>query len=485
MPRREGLILAGVIVLAAVVRFSTLDLQSFHHDEAVTAGRVLNSNLFETFEVVIEGERSPPLYYLLAWLWSKLFGTGEAGLRSLSALIGTAMVPAGYLAGRELVSRRAGLLLAAFIALNPYLVWYSQEARSYILMTFFATLALALFARVMRTPSSRSLTMWALFSGLALTSHYFAVFLVIPMAVWLLAAALPDRRRATLAVTAVGLAGLALAPLAAAQQGGDRRDGFTERSLVSRSAELGLNYVASEWPRPLAGSRTVDVVQLGAGGGGALLFAGALALVVARGSPRERQGALLAGSVGAAAVGVPLLMALSGVDFFNPRNLIAAAVPLLAVSAIGFGVVQARRWGIAGGVATMIVFAGVVTAVTQSEQMQRPNWRGAAEAIGEADAPRLIVTPANGDDPLLYYLDARRFASRFDEGVRIREIAVLSTTFGITPPPGFRRVEKRGLAPLFILWRFESARPRLVTPRDVLGRRILRERDAALIDGIR
>ena len=47
-----------------------------------------------------------------------------------------------YLAARELVYRRPiALLAAAFVALNPYLVWYSQEARSYALMVLFATVA--------------------------------------------------------------------------------------------------------------------------------------------------------------------------------------------------------------------------------------------------------------------------------------------------------------------------------------------------------
>ena len=38
-------------------------------------------------------EGNPPLYYVLAWLWAKVFGTGEVGLRSLSAVCGTAICP--------------------------------------------------------------------------------------------------------------------------------------------------------------------------------------------------------------------------------------------------------------------------------------------------------------------------------------------------------------------------------------------------------
>src|SRR5207248_8099138 len=106
---RECWVLAGITAVAAIVRSSTLGHQSYDHDEAVTALRVIDPSLSGTMHGVVATERSPPLYYLLAWLWSKLFGTGEVGLRSLSALFGTLTVPAAYLAARELASRRVAV----------------------------------------------------------------------------------------------------------------------------------------------------------------------------------------------------------------------------------------------------------------------------------------------------------------------------------------------------------------------------------------
>ena len=41
-------------------------------------------------------EATPYVYYVLAWPWTRLFGFGEAGLRSLSALAGTLIVPVTY-----------------------------------------------------------------------------------------------------------------------------------------------------------------------------------------------------------------------------------------------------------------------------------------------------------------------------------------------------------------------------------------------------
>lgn len=486
LERRQLAVLVGVTLVAALIRFATLDLQSYHHDEAVTAGRVILPNLFDTLGLVEGSERSPPLYYVLAWAWAKLFGTGEVGLRSLSALIGTLTVPAGYLAGRELVGRvasapRVGLYLAGFIALNPYLVWYSQEARSYALMVLFATLALAFFARSLRDPSPRSLGLWALASALSLLSHYFALFLIAAQALWLLWSFRARLRPVLPAVATLALVGLALVPLVAAQEAGDRRNGFTDTALASRVGEVALDYVASEEPDPLAAGPRVDAIQVLAAVAGSLLFLAAVGLVIRRGLAPERDAAMLAAGVAGSVLFVPILLALGGIDFLNPRNLIAGVVPVLALAAIGFGGDHAGRTGRALAAATSVLFAGVVLAVNASSEMQRPDWRRAAEAIGDSDEARVIVTNINGDDPLGYYLGAEKLRGReFSAGARVREIEVLSTTLGVDGPPGFRVVDQEGLTPVFILTQLAAEQPRRVTPNDL--REVIGERSAALLD---
>src|SRR3954466_5060010 len=101
MRDRRLMALAALVALGAALRFATLDVQSFWFDEAVTVGLVKRS-LGDMLSHIPNSESTPPLYYVLAWLWSKAFGTGEVGLRSLSALCGTAAIPAFYAAAAEL-----------------------------------------------------------------------------------------------------------------------------------------------------------------------------------------------------------------------------------------------------------------------------------------------------------------------------------------------------------------------------------------------
>src|SRR4051795_10222273 len=163
--------LLALILLGAGLRFATLDLQSYWYDEAVTVG-IVRMDFGGMLSAIYHHESTPPLYYVLAWMWGKVFGTGEVGLRSLSAVFGTASIPVFYAAARELVSRPVGLAVAALAAFNPLLVWYSQEARGYALLALLGGVSLLFFARALRGRDSRSLAWWAVFSGLALLTHY-------------------------------------------------------------------------------------------------------------------------------------------------------------------------------------------------------------------------------------------------------------------------------------------------------------------------
>ncbi|HEV7614981.1 MAG TPA: glycosyltransferase family 39 protein, partial [Solirubrobacterales bacterium] len=101
--------LAGLTALGIAVRFASLGLQSYHHDEVITAMRVIPGSFKDMLHRVKTSESNPPLYYVLAWGWAKAFGTDEVGLRSLSALFGVATIPLAYCIGAELSQRRAGL----------------------------------------------------------------------------------------------------------------------------------------------------------------------------------------------------------------------------------------------------------------------------------------------------------------------------------------------------------------------------------------
>jgi hypothetical protein len=439
---------AGIVAAAAALRFATLDLQSFWVDEGATV-HLLRSDFAGMLDGLTVTEKTPPLYYLLAWLWTRPFGTGEVGVRSLSALIGVLTIPAAYALARELVSERAALITAALVAVNPLLVWYSQESRAYALLVLLATLATLFAVR-------RRVWLWALCSALALATHYFAAFVVGPLALWLLLRH-ADRRRAAAAAGAVAVAGLALLPLAIDQSGNPGSNFITGTGLGTRLLQVPKQFLLG-YDAPAEAVVTTLAVALAAAGGwlaltragerragrdGALAAAGDDGALTATGD----EGALTAGDDGAlagpaaaaglavAAIALALAAAAGGADFVIARNLIVALVPLIVVVAAGFA--AAGRVGIGLAAALAAVSLATVLAVFSRPEFQRDDWRGAAEAIGPSSGERaLVVNPIAGRVALSVYLD--HLEPFGEQRRRVDEIVLVAVTErrpGETPRP--------------------------------------------------
>jgi mannosyltransferase len=472
--------LAGLTALGLAVRFASLGVQSYHHDEVITAARVIPGDFTEMLRQVRGSESNPPLYYVLAWGWAKVFGTGEAGLRSLTALFGAATIPVAYLIGRELAGNRAGLIAAAIAAVNPMLIWYSQEARSYALLVCFGALALLFFVRALRSEKGRDLALWALASALALGSHYFAVFAVAIEAAWLLIALRSRWRQVLPAVGAVSAVGLALLPLISAQVN-PTHIGWIDHSLLStRIFETGVSFLAGETGHVIAEPPRDHFALIPV-----LLVAVAALLVALRGSPREKRGAMLGLAVGCGVVLLASAAALAGRDYIVERNLLPALIPLATAVAIGFAVNRARRIGLACAVLLCAYWLAYDVYVARTPNLQRPDFRDLTRQLGSPSQPRAILTWKLAADPIRFYLDdASRRAYR--GLVPVREIAVVSKPIvarkPVGLPPSFRPVERRRLERLTLI-RYVSAHLQQVPFHALRDARTGFGRNAVIVDG--
>lgn len=478
-------VVAGLTALAAALRFATLGAQSYHHDEIVTASRVLRSGLGHAMDAVGFSESAPPLYYALAWLWTQVTGTGEVGLRSLSALAGTATVPVAYLLGAELRGRRAGLLAAALVAVNPMLLWYAQEARAYALVVLLGAVSLLYCARLLRGGRRADAVGWGVASGLALATHYFALF---PVAAEACALLWRRRRESRVGMAIVAAFGLALAPLALRQMSYGHAEWISNTGLGHRVWETAATFVTGETAdiigRP--GRPLLAVVPL------ALLLTG-LALLALRGAAAERRAATLPLAVAAATLALPLALALvGGKDYVLARNLIPALVPLLVAVAIGLAAPAARRVGSVLTGALLAYSLAFCVAASFVPSLQRPDWDAVAERIGEPRGPRATVTWTLGLAPLRYYLSTGAIQVRAVERYAwlVREVQFISMGPAPPPPrrllgPGFREVAREAVGPLHVR-RYRTTGPGL---RRLRLRRVPRadlnwRTNATLLDGI-
>jgi mannosyltransferase len=474
--------LAALLVLAAALRFSTLGLQSFWYDEAFTPVHVLHRSLSATLRAMVHTENSPPLWYLIAWADARVLGTGEVALRLPSALAGVATVPVAWAIGRELAGRRAAIVAAALVAANPLFVWYSQEARAYALFVLTAAVAMLCFLRAEREPTPARMAAFALSGSLALLSHYFAVFLLIPMAVWL---ARPDRtpaaRRAALAASAApAIVGLALLPLISAQ-GGRGTQWIGHWALSSRLQAIPQYYLTGYSGASLGHSVELLValpILAGLGLGLSRMLdrstgpprtvsgdAADPARRAARSSDREQRGALIALMIAAGGVLTPIVLAAFGADYLAPRNLVAAMIPLTALIAVIVASGRTRRAGMALAAMITVAFLVISIDVELSPRLQRGNWRGVARVLRGAASENAITSVELGTAPLEYYLPVHSLAR--GASVTVREIdetgyAPLRRSAGRPPAPGFRLLDRVNIDGL-IVYRFVSPVPRTVS----------------------
>ena len=367
--------------------------------------------------LVLHVETTPPLYFVLIWAWGHLFGTGEVALRLVSALAGIAVVPIAYLCGKELASRRAGVLAAAFVTVNPLLIWYSQEARAYMLLVALSGASFLWFARARRDPSTRNVAWWAVCSALALMTHFFAGFLVAVEAVWLLWVA--RTRLVAAAVAVVAVVEAAMMPFAVLD---------TSHGAGWIGAEPRVNRVSqaiSEWGISILYRRTTIAAGLIAG---AALVVVITALALLGGDRRTRN----AVGVGAAVVAFVWLAPLAlGVlspahDYFISRNMMPAIVPLAVVLAAGCAAPRTRLLGGALAAALLALFAIAAVRVQTHPYLERPNWRAVARALGPATVPRVILA-ANGTtaDPLKIYLRGVHWSEPYGRTWVIEEVDVV------------------------------------------------------------
>jgi mannosyltransferase len=477
--------LAGLVVLAAALRFSTLDLQSFWYDEAFTPVHVLHSSLWATLRAMVHTENTPPLWYLVAWVDARVLGTGAFALRLPSALAGVATVPVAWAIGGQLAGRRAALLTAALVAVNPLFVWYSQEARAYALFVLMATLAMLCFLRAEREPTPARMAAFALTGSLALLTHYFAAFLLIPMVLWL-ARKRAGRRAALPAIGALAAVGLALLPLISAQ-GGHGTQWIGRWPLSSRLQAIPQYYLTGYSGGPLGhGVELLVALPILAGLGLGLWrmldrstpspaqtpVAGSAADVARRDGvpgPRPERGALLSLLIAAGGVLLPIALVAFGADYLAPRNLVAAMIPVTALIAVllaSTGRWRAPRAGTALAATIVLAFLAVTVDVDLSPRLQRGNWRGVARALGGGASDLAVTTVELGAAPLEYYLTPLHNLPR-GASVAVAEIdetgyAPLRATAGRAPAPGFRALERLDIDGL-IVYRFVSPVPRTVS----------------------
>ena len=189
-----------IFFVAFLIRLISLN-QSLWLDEATTARVVQQYNFLEIITKFSPNDFHPPLYYLLMKAWTGIFGYTEISLRMPSVLFSILTGYVIYLIGKQVFPTSSFGLhgarwAAAFFLFNPLIVYYSQEARMYMMATFLLTTALYFYlslsinlrgspASLLNRGGSISIFFFSLSISLSFLTFYGSIFLIIPMGIYL------------------------------------------------------------------------------------------------------------------------------------------------------------------------------------------------------------------------------------------------------------------------------------------------------------
>lgn len=163
-----------ILLLAIILRLPGIN-QSLWLDEAAQA--MMSSSSLSNIGG-ISGDFHPPLFHYLLHFWLK-FSTNEVWMRILPLIFGLLTIYMVYFFAKSfLKSEKAAQLAALLLAAAPYHVWYSQELRSYSLVTFLTLLSVYLF-------TAKKWKAYGVVNLLAFFSNYVYVFVIASQFIYL------------------------------------------------------------------------------------------------------------------------------------------------------------------------------------------------------------------------------------------------------------------------------------------------------------
>ncbi len=169
------------MTIGAYLRLHNLSFQSLWVDELITISQTGPGNSIQQLlnYLRIGRDPHPPLYHLLVYFWFHLVGFNEYTARLFSAIVGIFSIPAMYVLGNEIYSRRVGVFSAVFTTFNFFNIYYSQEARGYVLAFLFTCISFIFFIRALRNPSWKAGLLYGFATSLLVYTHYYGFFIVL------------------------------------------------------------------------------------------------------------------------------------------------------------------------------------------------------------------------------------------------------------------------------------------------------------------
>ena len=174
---RKNLSIISILLGGLTLRLISIN-QSLWLDEATSAVLVRDFSFPDILTKFSPGDFHPPLYYILLKFWSTIFGTSEIRLRSLSVVVGVGGIYLTYLLARMLFNKKIALVSSLLLATSGLHIYFSQEARMYVLASTFVLLTIFYFVKTIGDGRVGDLVLFSVFLYLSVMTNYITVFII-------------------------------------------------------------------------------------------------------------------------------------------------------------------------------------------------------------------------------------------------------------------------------------------------------------------
>ena len=210
---RPRIILLGIVWLAFALRVYSLGQRTLWYDEAFAilfASRSFDEMIAGTLTQIggAAADVHPLFYYFSLHTWMAVAGDSAFVVRFYSVFFGIATLPIIFQLATVLFNRRVGMAAMFVLALAPFHIAYSQEARMYAQLGFWSAVSFLGFIRYARTRRNRWWAIFVLGGAGALYSHNLAVVSFAALGLWVSFDAI--RNRSIKLWLATGLGGVVI-----------------------------------------------------------------------------------------------------------------------------------------------------------------------------------------------------------------------------------------------------------------------------------
>lgn len=162
------IILILIIFLGFYLRMIGLDKpEGLWFDELYSYFVAKDSFPFGILGKIYDDATMNPCYFFILHTWMNLFGNDDLLLRFSSVILGILTIPVTYITGKELDSRKTGIIAALLVSINSLLIYYSQEVRMYALMQILGILSILFIIKIRKSSDKKN------YLGLILTNTAF------------------------------------------------------------------------------------------------------------------------------------------------------------------------------------------------------------------------------------------------------------------------------------------------------------------------